>query len=132
MPTKTHGLFHWNELMTWSVDKAKAFYADTLGWSYQDFPMADGANYTVCMAGEEVAGGIWEMTPGTGMDGVPDHWFAYITVDDVDARIAKVRDAGGEVVKEPFDVPQVGRIATVKDKAGAVVGWITPPTKSSA
>ena len=45
MPTAKHGQFHWNELMTWSVDKAKAFYADTLGWSYEPFPMADGGNY---------------------------------------------------------------------------------------
>ena len=38
MPTARHGQFHWNELMTRSVDKAKDFYADTLGWSYEPFP----------------------------------------------------------------------------------------------
>ncbi len=126
MPTAKHGQFHWNELMTWSVDKAKGFYADTLGWTFEPFPMAEGGNYTVCKTGEDVAGGIFEMKPGMGMDGVPDHWFAYITVDDVDARIAKVKDAGGEIMKEPFDVPSVGRIAIIKDKAGAAIGWITP------
>lgn len=125
MPTTTHGLFHWNELMTWSVEKAKAFYADTLGWSYEAFPMEDG-DYTVCKAGDEVAGGIFEMKPGAGFDGISDQWFPYIAVDDIDARVAKVQGAGGEVMRPPFDVPGVGRIATVRDKAGAAVGWITP------
>ena len=125
MPTARHGQFHWNELMTRSVEKAKAFYADTLGWSYDAFPMAEG-DYTICKAGDEPAGGIFEMKPGAGFDGVPDHWFAYITVDDIDARIAKVQDAGGEIIREPFDVPNVGRIAIVKDGAGAHIGWITP------
>ena len=127
MPTAKHGQFHWNELMTRSVDKAKDFYADTLGWTYEAFPMADeGVNYTVCKTGEDVAGGIFEMKPGAGFDGVPDHWFAYITVDDIDARVAKVKAAGGEIMREPFDVPNVGRIAIIKDKAGAAIGWITP------
>ena len=112
--------------MTRSVDKAKDFYADTLGWSYEPFPMDGGDNYTICKAGDKVAGGIFEMKPGMGMDGIPDHWFAYITVDDIDARIAKVKDAGGEIMREPFDVPNIGRIAIIKDKAGAAIGWITP------
>jgi predicted enzyme related to lactoylglutathione lyase len=121
-----HGQFHWNELMTWSVDKAKSFYADTLGWQYEAFPMPQGGEYTVCKAGDEPAGGILEMKPGTGFDGMPDHWFAYITVDDIDARLTKVKDAGGEIMRAPYDVPNVGRIAVVKDKAGASIGWITP------
>lgn len=125
MPTTTHGLFHWNELMTWNVEKAKEFYAETLGWSFETFPMEEG-EYTVCKAGEEIAGGIFGLAPGSGFDGVPDHWFAYITVDDIDARLAKVQAAGGEIMRPAFDVPDVGRIAIVKDKAGAAIGWITP------
>lgn len=125
MPAAQHGQFHWNELMTWSVDKAKAFYADTLGWNYEAFPMAAG-DYTICKAGDEVVGGMMEMKPGAGFDGLPDHWFAYIAVDDIDARLAKVEAAGGEIMRPPFDIPDVGRIAIVKDKAGAAIGWITP------
>ena len=121
-----HGTFFWNELMTWSVDKAKAFYSDTLGWHYESHPMADGGTYTLCKAGDAMAAGIFEMTPGTGFDGVPDHWFSYITVDDVDARLAGVAAAGGEVCRPAFDVPDVGRFAVVKDSGGAFIGWVTP------
>ncbi len=55
---------------------------------------------------------------------MPEHWFTYIAVDDVDSRVAKVEAAGGMVIRPPFDVPGVGRIAIVKDKGGAVCGWM--------
>ncbi len=125
MSETTHGTFHWNELMTWNVEKAKAFYAETLGWQYEAFPMPNGA-YTVCKAGGSPVGGMLEMTPGGEFDGLPEHWFAYIAVDDVDARLAKTEAAGGAIIRPPFDVPDVGRIAIVKDSAGAAIGWITP------
>ena len=121
-----HGTFFWNELMTWSVDKAKAFYAETLGWQYESHPMADGGTYTLCKAGEAMAAGIFEMKPDAGFDGVPDHWFSYIAVDDIDARLAGVEAAGGEVSRPAFDVPDVGRFAVVKDGGGAFIGWVTP------
>ena len=35
MPPATHGRFHCNELITRNVDEAKAFYAKTLGWTYE-------------------------------------------------------------------------------------------------
>ena len=130
MPVTAHGTFYWNELMTRSLDKAKAFYQETLGWQYEAHPMADGSTYTLCKAGETMAAGMLEMKPGGGFDGIPDHWFAYIAVDDIDTRIAGVEAAGGEICRAPFDVPDVGRFAVVKDSAGAFVGWVTPATRS--
>ena len=126
MPMTAHGTFFWNELMTWSVDKAKAFYQETLGWQYESHPMADSGTYTLCKAGDAMAAGIFEMKPDAGFDGVPDHWFSYIAVDDIDARLADVAAAGGEVCRPAFDVPDVGRFAVVKDSAGAFIGWVTP------
>ncbi len=121
-----HGAFHWNELMTRNVDKAKAFYGETLGWQYESHPMADGGTYTLCKVGETMVAGLFEMEAGPAFDGSPDHWFAYIAVDDIDARIAGVEAAGGEVARPPFDVPGVGRFAVVKDGTGAFIGWISP------
>ena len=40
--TTTHGKFYWNELMTRDVERAKKFYADTLGWSFDGMPMPGG------------------------------------------------------------------------------------------
>jgi len=38
----------------------------------------------------------------------------------------KVKDAGGMVIRDPFDVANVGRIAIIRDSNGAAQGWMTP------
>jgi uncharacterized protein len=119
-----HGHFYWNELMARDVEQAKKFYGETVGWSFSPMPMENGS-YWVVMAGETPVGGMMEMK-GDQFEGVPPHWFSYITVDDVDGRVTKVEGAGGEVLRPVFEVAGVGRIAIVKDASGAVVGWITP------
>ena len=78
----------------------------------------------VCMAGDQPAGGIIEIE--AGMEAMAEIWFPYIAVDDIDRRLALVEAAGGKIERPAFDVPGVGRIAIVRDKAGCAVGWITP------
>lgn len=121
-----HGAVHWNELNTRNVKKAKEFYKKTLGWSYDDMPMGDMyGTYTIVKSGDKMLGGMLEMK-GPMFEGVPENWFTYFAVDDVDKMMKKAKDAGGTVLREPWDVPNVGRIAIVKDSNGAVQGWITP------
>lgn len=119
-----HGHFHWNELMTRNVAKAKDFYGRTLDWTFEDMAMPDGT-YTICKAGDAMVGGMFEIK-GPQFEGQPEQWFAYIAVDDVDARLEKLKAAGGTVHREPFDIPGVGRIAIVGDPNGAASGWMTP------
>ena len=126
MPETRHGHFNWNELNTWNVEDAKAFYGEALGWTFQSVPMADEGEYTLCMTDGEPVAGLFQMRKGCGMDDLPNHWFAYIAVDDVDARLQGVEAAGGTICREPFDVPDIGRIAIVQDNLGAVTGWMTP------
>ena len=47
-----------------------------------------------------------------------------MTVDDVDARTAKIASAGGGVIVEPMDIPAVGRMAIIQDPTGGVIGVI--------
>jgi hypothetical protein len=122
----SHGTFYWNELMTRDVEGAKKFYAGTLGWSYDAMPMAGGGGtyWLATMDGEPV-GGLFDIS-GSDFQGVPESWMSYIAVDDVDARVAKAVKAGAKVMKPPFDVPGVGRIAILLESGGAGIGWITP------
>src|SRR5215218_2147445 len=46
-------------------------------------------------------------------------WNTYIWVDGVDETASKVRDAGGSVVIEPYDVMDSGRMAMFADPEGA-------------
>ena len=124
-----HGTFNWRELMTNDVAKAKAFYAATLGWTYNDMPMQGGMTYTIAHSGQAMVGGVIDMTGITPPD-APPHWFNYIEVDDVDHRVALVPENGGKVMRPAFDIPNVGRIAIIGDATGAVVGLMTSTPQS--
>jgi predicted enzyme related to lactoylglutathione lyase len=121
----SHGQFHWNELMTRDVERAKKFYADTLGWSFDAMPMPDGGTYWIAMADGTPAGGILDIS-GPDYSDVPESWMPYIAVDDVDARVNKATKAGAEVMKPAFDIPGVGRIVILREPGGAGIGWMTP------
>jgi hypothetical protein len=51
---------------------------------------------------------------------------SFLAVDDVDARVAKAVAAGADLVMPIFDVPNVGRIAMLREPSGAGIGWMTP------
>ncbi len=120
-----HGTFCWNELNTRNAEAAMKFYGDTIGWTFDAMEMDNGGPYYVCMQGSTPVGGIFTMV-GSEFAGVPEHWFAYLAVDDVDKRINKAKANGATIVRVPFDIPTVGRIAIVQDPEGAVMGWMTP------
>lgn len=132
-----HGKVHWNELMTTDSTAAQAFYRALIGWDIHSMSMddptqeasSDETSYVIWMAGETPAGGMFQMS-GDAFKGVPAHWMTYIRVDDVDAAVAKTKDLGGAVHKDPCDVPGVGRIAIIADPQGAALGLITPADAS--
>lgn len=121
----SHGTFHWNELMTHDVERSKAFYGNSLDWTFSPMPMEDGGTYWLVNGKDVPVGGLFEMK-GDHFKGVPEHWMPYIAVDDVDARLEKALANGAEILRPAFDVPDIGRIAILKDSGGAVLGWMTP------
>jgi predicted enzyme related to lactoylglutathione lyase len=124
----SHGTFYWNELMTRDVEKAKAFYAETIGWSFEGMPMPEGGTYWMAkIEGKPVAGLFTLQDPAFA--GVPESWMAYLAVDDVDARVKKATAAGATLMRPLFDVEGVGRIAILKEPGGAGIGWMTPVSR---
>ncbi len=122
--THQHGTIHWTELASGDPEAAAAFHARLMGWEIQRNPMGDEMPYWVMMQGEAPVCGIFAKTEE--MAGLPDHWMTYVAVDDVDATAAEAEAAGGAVIRAPFDVPGVGRIAMIADPGGAVLGVMTP------
>jgi uncharacterized protein len=124
-PPWSHGQFYWNELRTRDAERAKTFYAETIGWSFAGSPTPDGETYWVAsLDGKPVAGLFPLASPR--FDSVPESWMSFLAVDDVDARVAKAVKAGAELVMPIFDVPGVGRIAMLREPGGAGIGWMTP------
>lgn len=111
------GTLTWFELMSTDRDRAVAFLAGLIGWEPQPVDMG-GMLYTLLMRGGEHAGGAMQLTPEMGP--MPSCWLTYFEVDDCDQSAARVRRLGGQVLKEPEDIPNVGRFAICADPQGAV------------
>ena len=88
-----HGQFIWNELMTHNVEEAMAFYHDCLGWEYSSMLMDSGDTYWLVAGDASPLAGLFEMHDPE-YEGVPDHWMAYIAVDDLDSCVAKAKEGG--------------------------------------
>ncbi len=124
-----NGIFHWNELMTSDPDGAKDYYSATVGWTFEAMPMDQGGTYWICMAGEKPCGGIMSLE-GMAPEGTLPHWVSYLAVDDLESRLETAKRLGGTVLREPFEVAGIGKIAMVQDPHGAQMGWITPASQS--
>lgn len=101
-------------------DAAVKFYEGLFGWACEDVmpPDSPGGKYFVARLG----GGDVAAISSVG-EGAPPvaTWNTYIWVDSADESAAKVKDAGGKVLMEPFDVMEAGRMAGFVDPEGAVL-----------
>jgi predicted enzyme related to lactoylglutathione lyase len=118
-----HGTFAWNELATADPETAMRFYGETLGWTFERFELADGA-YWVAKAGGVMVGGIGGLDTAAEPGGTKSAWTSFIRVDDIDARFARALRLGASAVQKPHDVANVGRVAVLRDPAGALIGWL--------
>jgi predicted enzyme related to lactoylglutathione lyase len=57
-------------------------------------------------------------------------WSVTFSVANTDETVAEAQELGGEVLLQPLDLPDIGRIAVLKDPAGAMFQVIQPPPES--
>ena len=119
------GVFVWDELGTSDVDAAQRFYEEVFGWTTNDMG-PDYGGYRIFNRGETGIAGLMTVAD----ESIPPHWQPYVAVDDPDATVAKAKELGGSVLAEPMDVPEVGRIAVLRDPQGATFGIIKPQPRS--
>ena len=108
------GAMCWNELWTTDDERAKTFYRDVFGWTYEGYDMGDGAQYTVVRAGERSNGGIVPRVP----EGTPPQWIPYFGGDVVDDAVIKAQGLGATVIM-PAVTAGAGRFAALRDPEGA-------------
>ncbi len=117
-----HGLFSWADISSPDPAAGSAFYAALFGWQAEDQHDPEG-NYIYTMFSQDgkSTAGMGPQPAEVAEHGMPPMWNSYITVDDVDATIAKWVAAGGSVFMPAMDVLTAGRMAFVADPEGAVV-----------
>jgi predicted enzyme related to lactoylglutathione lyase len=93
------------------------FYGGLFGWEFEDVmpPGSDGKYFIARLRGGDVA------AVGSQPEGAPPMavWNTYVWVDSADDAAAKVKQAGGRVLTDPFDVMDAGRMAVFTDPEGA-------------
>jgi predicted enzyme related to lactoylglutathione lyase len=75
----------------------------------------------MCMLKGHSACALFTMGEDMKKMGLPPFWGAYINCTNVDETTKKAAANGAKVVKEPFDVMDVGRMSVITDPTGAAV-----------
>jgi uncharacterized protein len=121
-----HGEFCWTEIATNDLPQAKNFYSNVFGWNFKQ-GSTDEMEYPEFSVGDEYPmGGMYAITKEMcGENLPPPHFMSYISVDNVDDSTNKAKELGGSVIKEPSEIPNVGRFSIVQDPTGGVVALIT-------
>lgn len=106
------------ELNSNDVAKAREFYSKLFDWKLQDMPMGPGVTYTTINTDDDkTGGGMWQNPVGPG-----SMWLTYVSVDDLEAATAKVKELGGMVAQDITTIPDMGRFAIIIDPSGAAIG----------
>jgi predicted enzyme related to lactoylglutathione lyase len=111
------GTFCWIELATTDGEGAKKFYGELFGWEAQDNPMGQDMVYTMLKLNGKDVGALYQK--GEQMKDVPTHWASYVCTTSADETAAKAKSLSGNVMMEPFDVAEHGRMAVITDPTGA-------------
>jgi uncharacterized protein len=115
-PVKTAiGAFVWHDHASSDPQKAQKFYTDLLGWDIDVRSMGD-FDYPMIVANGQQHGGF-----GPAQGGAHSNWLGHVLVDDVDAAALRAQAAGGSILSEPMDIPEVGRFAVIRDPEGAMI-----------
>lgn len=125
--TRSTGTTTWLDLSAQDVSAVMPFYSGLFGWEVEGLGEEFGG-YRILRNDGKLVGGAMSVAGMTCPEGspLPSEWGAYLTVDDVDARVARAREAGGGVVVPADDIGDSGRMAVVLDSVGAPIGMWQP------
>ena len=120
-----HGQPCWYELGTsrGDLNAAGAFYAAILGWDVRDSGM-EGFVYHLAASDGDMVAGLMEMPDDFAE--MPPFWMLYFSVEDADKTAADIQSAGGNLHRQPQDIPGTGCFAIAADPQGAAFGILQP------
>ncbi len=112
---------NWFEIPVRDVSRAVEFYGTVMAEPLGVMDGPDGPMHI--FPGEEGANGAL-----TTEDSVPAEGgvLVYLSCDDIDAALARVVPAGGEVLQERTSIGPFGYIARLKDTEGNTIALHTP------
>ncbi|MFB7008395.1 MULTISPECIES: VOC family protein [unclassified Streptomyces] len=104
----------WVDVQLPDLEAGKRFYGELFGWTFRagDGPYADA------FSGGKLVAALVAKQDGR----MPTAWGVYFATDDIVASVARVREAGGQVIIDPVRAGRAGAVAQAADPGGAVFG----------
>lgn len=113
------GKIIWRDLLTSDPSASQRFYAELFGWEFE----RSGPAYTLIRHNGALIGGMVDTVALNNRRDI-SQWVALMSVEDIDAAVARFEVAGGEVIATPTDVGPRGTLAVVRDAEGALLGLL--------
>jgi uncharacterized protein len=111
-------------------DAAAGFYGGLFGWEFEEaMPPGSEGRYLMARVRGRDAAAISSPFPGAPPMAI---WNTYVSVDSADESADRARAANGQVVMEPFDVMEAGRMAVIADPEGAILSVWEPRGSNGA
>ncbi|MGW1102152.1 VOC family protein [Streptomyces sp. NPDC002540] len=104
----------WVDVQLPDLEAGKRFYGELFGWTFRagDGPYADA------FSGGKLVAALVAKQDGR----MPTAWGIYFATDDIVASVARIREAGGQVIIDPVRAGRAGAVAQAADPGGAVFG----------
>ncbi len=112
----------WRELYADDWEKAFAFYAPLFGWTKAE-TVDMGAMGVYQLFGKQGAPALGGMMTKPASVPAP-FWQFYFNVEATDAAAARVKEAGGDVLNGPMEVPGGAFVVNCRDPQGAVFSLV--------
>jgi uncharacterized protein len=106
------GALCWNELATTDIERAKTFFGELVGWTYE----TDDRGYTTIKNAGRRNGGIREPTPEERY--VEPNWLPYFAVESNEDAARRAEELGGRRWAQMTEI-SFGRFAVIADPQGA-------------
>jgi predicted enzyme related to lactoylglutathione lyase len=104
------------ELHTGDLQRARALYAELLGWRPERIQNGHGS-YLALELGRGLGGGIVECDIDRPL------WLPYVEVDRIDQATDRARGAGASVLLEPREGPAGWRSIVATPSGGEIAFW---------
>lgn len=115
-----YGEWIWAQLWVRDPDQSLLFYEAVLGFTEMEGDPDDENIYDHLWATNGTYRASLDRIPDSKPDGVPS-WFGFVRVENIEETVARVPQLGGLIYLEPDPEIKEGRLAVIRDPAGATI-----------
>lgn len=117
----------WHDLLTTTPEASRRFYGELFGWTFETpsiyLGFGDDEDYMLIRHNGRLIGGMLNANT-LGRDTNISQWMTMISVDDIDAAVARVTANGAVVLTQPTELMSRGSLAVLEGPTGALFAMI--------